>query len=228
MKSKAAMMILFLLFLLLGIGSVHAEESEVAVERNRKGAGLLGQGKIEEALTEFQKAVELNPMDPVARLNLAFTYDRQGQVEEAIEAYKQAIKMDEKNLLAYNNLGVLYNKMGRYDEAIWQLENALSINPSDANTLKNLENAKKNKSIMQERDNQIAELRREVDIQPNNPLALYKLGRLYAFYERKEEAFEWIAKALERGYDDYHNLKMDPALEKIRDDSRFTDLMQSR
>ena len=43
-----------------------------------------------------------------------------------------------------------------------------------------------------------------------------------------EDDVERINKALEKGYTDYHNLKVDPALEKIRDDSRFTDLMQSR
>lgn len=213
------------LFLLLGIGAAHAEDADEAMKRNRRGAELLGQGNMEEALEEFRKAIELNPKDPVARLNVAFVLDGQGMVEEAIAAYKEAIELDPKNLLAYNNLGVLYDKTGRYDEAIWQLENALSINPSDPNTLKNLDNAKKSKAVMLERENQIAELRREVEIQPENPMALYKLGRLYAFYDKREEALEWLGKALEHGYDDNHNLKTDPALDKLREDPRFTEFV---
>ena len=229
MKGSVAITLLCFVTLVVGTGSVPAGESsksaKKSVERNQKGAELLGQGRIEEALYEFQRAVELDPNDPVARLNLAFTYDRQGQGEEAIAAYKQAIEMDPKNLLAYNKLGVLYNKLARYDEAIYEFENALSVNPADTPTLKNLDNAKKNKAIMEGRDNEIAELRREVDIQPDNPVALYKLGRIYAFYDRKDEALEWIGKAREKGYDDLNNLQVDPALKKLRDDPRFAGLI---
>ena len=220
-----ALAIALLLFIGIGVVQAQDESVNVAMKHNREGAELLSQGNMDDALEEFQKAVELNPKDPVAQRNVAYVLDRQGKVEEAIDAYKQAIELDPKNLLAYNNLGVLYDKEGKYDEAIWQLENALSVNPSDPTTLKNLENAKKSKAVMQERENQLAALRREVDIQPENALALYKLGRLYAFFDRKEEALEWLGKALEHGYDDEHNLKTDPALDKLREDARFMDLL---
>jgi len=222
MKKISNMMLVLLLF---GVGTLHAESDE-AVELNREGAALVNQGKMEEASGAFQKAVELDANDPVPRLNLAYTYDRQGRTEEAIAEYRKAIELDPSNLLAYNNLGVLYDKAGKYDEAIGEFQRALEMDPSDANALKNLDNAKKNKAVIQEREGELAELRREVEAKPDDPLALYKLGRLYAFYDKNGEAIKWISKALEMGYDALEYMKFDQALEKLRGDPRFDKLLQ--
>ena len=207
MKILSTMM---LFLFLLGMGTLHAE-SEEAMELNREGAKLIEQGKMEEAMEAFQKAVRLDANDAVPRLNLAYTYDRQGRTEEAIAEYQRAIELSPSNLLAYNNLGVLYDKMGQYDEAIGEFQRALEIDPKDANALKNLVNAKKSKGIIEEREGQFAELRREIEAHPDNPMALYKLGRLYAFYDKKDQAMEWINKALDKGYDDLDYIKLDPS-----------------
>ena len=214
-----------LFFFLLGVGTLRAE-SEEAMELNREGAKLVEQGEMEKALEAFQKAVRLDSNDAVALLNLAYTYDRQGRTEEAIAEYQRAIELSPNNLLAYNNLGVLYDKMGQYDEAIGEFQRALQIDPTDANTLKNLENAKKSRAVIQEREDKIAEAQMEADIHPGNPMALYKLGRLYAFYDKNDQAMEWINKALDKGYDDLDYIKIDPALEKLREDPRFKELLQ--
>ncbi len=215
---------MMLVLFLLGLGTLHAESDE-AVKHNREGAELVEQGKMEEALEAFKKAVESDSNDAVARLNLAYTYDRQGRTEEAIAEYRKAIELSPSNLLAYNNLGVLYDKSGQYDEAIAAYQRALEIDPSDANTLQNLENAKKNKSIVQDREDQIAKARRKAEENPNNPRNLYNLGRLYAFYDKLDQAMEWINKALDKGYDDLDYIKIDPALEKLRGDPRFEKML---
>ena len=221
MKNLSTML---LLLFLLWIGPLHAESDEAA-QHNREGAKLVEQGRMEEALKAFQKAVELDANDAVARLNLAYSYDRQGRPEEAITEYQRAIELSPSNLLAYNNLGVLYDKMGLYDEAIGEFQRALEINPTDVNAVKNLENAKKNKAVIEEREGQIAELRRKVEARPDNPTALYNLGRLYAFYDEKDKAMEWINKALDKGYDNFDYIKLDPALEKLRGDPRLEKML---
>lgn len=215
---------IMLFLFLLWMGPLHAESDEAA-QHNREGVKLVEQGKMEEAMEAFQKAVELDSNDAVARLNLAYTYDRQGRTEEAIAEYQRAIGLSPSNLLAYNNLGVLYDKMGQYDEAIGEFQRALEIDPTEPNALKNLENAKKSKAVIEEREGQFAELRREVEAHPDNPMALYKLGRLYAFYDKKDQAMEWINKALDKGYDDLDYIKLDPALEKLRGDPRFEKML---
>lgn len=210
-----------------GVATVHAA-SEEAVQRNNLGASLLQQGKIEGAVAEFQKAVDLDPKYAAAHLNLAYAYDRQGQADMAIARYQKVIDLQPENLFAHNNLGVLYDKQGRYQEAIAAFEQALQIDPSNATALQNLENAKKSRGIVEEREERFAQARKEVEARPDDPRAAYELGRLHASYGEKDQALEWIAKALELGFDDFKFLKDDPALASLRDDPLFRDLVEGR
>jgi tetratricopeptide (TPR) repeat protein len=99
------------------------------------------------------------------------------------------------NFFARNNLGVLYDKKGQYDLAIVELENALRIEPGNAMALKNLETAKKNQTAVSAREAQILQAERLAQTKPNDPQVSYSLARLYAFYGKKERAYEWLAKA---------------------------------
>ena len=202
--------------------------SDEAVQRNNLGASLLQQGKVDEAVAEFQKALALDPKYTAAQLNLGYAYDRQGRPEEAMAQYQKVIALEPGNLFAHNNLGVLYDKKGRYDEAIREFERVLQIDTSNATALENLENAKRSKGTVQEREERFAQARKEVEARPDDPRAAYNLGRLFASYGKKEQALEWLAKALELGFDDVKFLKDDPALVPLKDDPRFTGLLKGR
>jgi len=202
--------------------------SDEAVQRNNLGASLLQQGKIDEAVAEFQKAVALDPKYTAAYLNLSYAYDRQGRTEEATAQYQKVIALEPGNLFAHNNLGVLYDKKGLYAEAIKEFEQVLQVDPSNATARDNLERAKSSKGIAQEREERFAQARKEVEARPNDPRAAYNLGRLFASYGKKEQALEWLAKALELGFDDVKFLKDDPALVPLKDDPRFTGLLKGR
>ena len=214
-------------FSLLGLVPVQAGSDKVA-ERNKSGVELLKQGKADKAIPEFKKAIELDPDNASVHLNLAYAYDLQGSVEEAIGEYQWAIELGPENHLAHNNLGVLYDKKGLYDEAIGEFDKALQIEPSDSNTLKNLENSKNNKAVIAKRQNQIAEAQKEVQDRPNSPNASYKLARLYALDGKRDEAIEWLDKALKLGFNDLAYLKADTALEGLRDDPVFNSLLDPR
>jgi superkiller protein 3 len=223
-----------LLFILctLSILVQGATESEAAsneaVERNNLGASLLEQGKVDEAIAEFRKAVERNPKYVAAQLNLGYAYDRRGQTEEAMAQYQKVIALEPGNFFAHNNLGVLYDKKGLYEEAAASFGRAVEIDPSNDTASENLERAKRNKGVVKEREDRFAEARRAVEANPNDPRAAYTLGRLFASYGKKEQAFEWLAKALELGFDDVKFLKDDPALVPLQDDPRFTGLLGGR
>lgn len=215
------------LLFLLGMAHVQARSDE-AIERNNLGVELLKQRRVDEAILEFQKAIKLNPDYVTARLNLAHLYDLRGRIEEAMAEYRKAIELEPGNLIVRNNLGVLYGKKGLYDEAIGEFEKVLRIDPTNAAALKNLESAKRNRAVIQERQQQIAKAQKEVEAHPQSPWASYNLARLYAFYGKKDQAIEWLAKALRLGFNDLDYLKADLALEGIRDDPNFTRLLKAQ
>ena len=143
-----------------------------------------------------------------------------------MEAYREAINLQPRNFFAHNNLGVLYDKKGLYDAAIREFETVLAIEPGNSMALKNLETARKNQAAMKVREAQIQQAEREARAKPSDPQASYNLARVYAFYGKKELAYEWLAKALQQGYKDIRYLRSDPALHGIRDERDFQLLLR--
>jgi tetratricopeptide (TPR) repeat protein len=218
---------LFAFAVLLSFSGTALAASEEVVERNNIGVGLLQQGKADAAIAQFQRAISLDSKYFPARLNLAYAYERADRVEEAVQAYREAITLEPGSFFARNNLGVLYDKKGQYDSAIAEFENALKIEPGNAMALKNLETAKKNQTAIKAREAQILQAERLAQAKPNDPQASYSLARLYAFYGKKELAYEWLAKALKQGYKDISYLRSDPALHEIREEREFQLLLRS-
>jgi tetratricopeptide (TPR) repeat protein len=226
-KSRFLISVACVFISFLGASSPRAESDE-AVERNNQGAALLKQGKIDEAIGPLLKAADLNPKDPDARLNLAYAYDRQGRFDDAIVQYQKAIELKPRNSVAHNNLGVLYDKKGLYDEAIREFEAVLKLDPKSATGPKNLETAKKNQSLIQDHEKQIAEALKNAEAQPENSNASYKLARLYAAYGKKDQAIGWLEKALKLGFNDIGYLKVDSALDSLRNEPDYVWLMKGR
>lgn len=218
---------LLALAVLLFLSVTALAASEEAAERNNIGVGLLQQGKADAAIAQFQRAITLDSKYFPARLNLAFAYERADRIDEAIAAYREAVNLEPGNFFARNNLGVLYDKKGQYDAAIVELENALRIEPGNAMGLKNLESAKKNQTAIKAREAQILQAERAAQAKPDDPQASYSVARLYAFYGKKELAYEWLAKALKLGYKDISYLRSDPALHEIHDEREFQLLLRS-
>jgi tetratricopeptide (TPR) repeat protein len=218
---------LFALAVLLSFPGTVFAASEEAVERNSIGAGLLEQGNTDAAIGQFQRALGLDSKYFPARLNLAYAYERADRVEEAVEAYREAITLEPGNFFARNNLGVLYDKKGLYDAAIGEFQAALAIEPGNTMALRNLDTAKRNQTTTKAREAQIQQAEKVAQAKPNDPQASYSLARLYAFYGKKELAYEWLAKALKLGYNDISYLQSDPALHGIRDEREFQLLLRS-
>ncbi|MBU2567857.1 MAG: tetratricopeptide repeat protein [Elusimicrobia bacterium] len=57
-------------------------------------------GKYDEAVEEFKKALKVNPGSPEIFYNLGLVYESRNKPEEAIKMYKKALAIDPKYKLA--------------------------------------------------------------------------------------------------------------------------------
>jgi len=73
---------------------------------------------LERAADQFQQALDRNPLNKVAHLNMGLTRREQGDLDTAIEHYDEAIEIDEDYAKAWNNRGVAYEKKGDLDTAL--------------------------------------------------------------------------------------------------------------
>jgi tetratricopeptide (TPR) repeat protein len=71
------------------------------------GRYLEGEGKVDEAVASFRKAIALDPTSAEPRAELAALYARQDKTREAVDAAEDALKVDPKNREANRVLGTV-------------------------------------------------------------------------------------------------------------------------
>lgn len=94
---------------------------------NNFGVALCEDGKYEQAVAHYEKAIALDNFyqDPLS--NVAVAYTMLGKYEPAIKALKKAIQLCPKYPEAYNNLASVYIDNKNYEEAEENLKKAIEL-----------------------------------------------------------------------------------------------------
>ena len=98
---------------------------------HRKGEALLRLGRIQEALTTFQRVLELDP-GSTEWTAVADTLARLGHDERALSAYAEAIRCNPSNAAAHEGAGRMLLQLGRDEEALNALQTAIRLDPERA------------------------------------------------------------------------------------------------
>lgn len=95
---------------------------------NSRGVELLEKGWLDEAINEFQSAINNTPNCVQSHDNLATTYADKGFLLEALSTYAKALTLDPKNPFALHNLGCFLSNHGR-NLAIKCFKDAAKLEP---------------------------------------------------------------------------------------------------
>ena len=106
---------------------------------NNIGITLARQGRTQEAIDHFNRALELNPHHDEADYNLANALLRLNREDEAVPHYEAALKINPRNTRAHFNLAAVLAHKGRAEEAIVHYNKVLETYPNDPVVHKNLE-----------------------------------------------------------------------------------------
>ncbi|MEE8156085.1 MAG: tetratricopeptide repeat protein [Phycisphaerales bacterium] len=85
-----------------------------------------------QAITHFERAIEVKPQSSAIRHTFADTLLRAGRLEETEAQYREALKLDPENRNALLGLGELAMRENRLEEALRRLSQALGIEPYDS------------------------------------------------------------------------------------------------
>lgn len=120
----------FFLFILLALAFIlnNCYSDIPDNEQFNKAKDYLYQGRLNEAMEEFNKAIKSNPTSPAFSFR-AYVYLLQDNPDQAIADCDKAIEMDSKNTQAYNNRAAAFQKKGDFDKAIADCCRAIQINP---------------------------------------------------------------------------------------------------
>jgi tetratricopeptide (TPR) repeat protein len=86
-------------------------------------------GKLDDAVSSYQKAISLNPNYVEAHNNLGHTLQKQGRLEEAITSFQRALALKPDITEARINLATIYTDLGRFDSAESVLSRVLEFEP---------------------------------------------------------------------------------------------------
>jgi protein O-GlcNAc transferase len=102
------------------------------------GNALASQGKIVQAILNYERALSLRPDYAEAHCNLGNARALQGQTDRAILHYERALSLRPDYAEAHCNLGNARALQGQTDRAILHYERALSLRPDYAEVYSNL------------------------------------------------------------------------------------------
>ncbi len=105
---------------------------------NDLGNVLADRGRLDEAVAQYRKSLEVDPNYTRAHFNLGTALFSQGRYDEAILHYRKALELEPDFALAHHNLAGVLTQQGRFGEAISQYRQALKTQPAFVESQKNL------------------------------------------------------------------------------------------
>ena len=87
-------------------------------------------GRLEEALLEFQRAVQEDPAHERAWRHLSAIYFQMGRYDDAEAPARQCVELAPDDAAVHCNLGVILRKQGKWTEGRDVLLKALRIDPN--------------------------------------------------------------------------------------------------
>ena len=148
--------------------------TESASQHVQAGMAALQAGQQEVAVTEFEKATELDPKDPQSFFGLGIAHIRSKDYGSAIPPLKKALKLDPGLVAAHQPLGYALLAEGYAAEAVTQFEAA---NDKTGLGIAQLE--------VGDLPNAVQSLQSAAAAQPNDPDVMYYLARATGLFSKQ-------------------------------------------
>lgn len=160
---------------------------------NNVASGYMQKGKIEEAITYYQRAIEIDPNYAEAHNNLGVALLQNGRIEEAITHYQEAIHLKPNSAEFQCNLGNAWTRKNAWTDAIAAYQAAIQAKPDYAKAHNNLGATLE---MIGKNDDALAQFDQALQINRNYPEAHYNFGRISAKLGRNDDAAAHLSEAL--------------------------------
>ncbi|MFL6375171.1 MAG: winged helix-turn-helix domain-containing protein [Pyrinomonadaceae bacterium] len=207
------------------------EEFERGIELNSgfaDGHELLGyywevQQQYDKAEVELKNAQRIAPLMGLVNADVAALAYYQHRYGEAIDLFGRVRKLDPDFIPLPFVLAQAYERNGEYDKAIEECRNAATSSPDDPSILTVMGYAYAQAGKKDEAQsvlNKVLAMRKQHYVSP------FMIALLCTGMDKKDEAFEWLNKAYEERDPQLIWVHLDPELDPLHSDPRFTSLTQ--
>ena len=183
---------------------------------------LAGRRRFDEAVAEIRSAQDLDPVSLIVTTDVGAILFLAGRYDEAIDQCRKALELDANFAQAHNILGLIYERQGKYDQWLAEYEKVLTLSgrSDQAATVGRIYAKSGYQGVL---ENRLAELKERAT---SHYVPAFAMAVAYADSGDKDHAFEWLEKAFEERSPRMADLEVMPALQSLRSDRRFTDLVQ--
>lgn len=183
------------------------------------GVTHLRMNQTEKGIDALRKAVEVDPKNKAASLNLGIAYLNAQQPENAVKAFETAVHLNPKDADTLSKLVIGYGALARattdsvkaealFDSAMSACDRALVLNPKDAKLLANAGSLYFNRAIkLSVSDRKDAaktfygsaekHFKMALELDPNDASSVFNLGNCYLQLERYDDALAMFKKTVE-------------------------------
>lgn len=179
--------------------------------------------RFDESLKESRKAQDLDPISATLKAAAAGTLYCAGRYDEAIEELNRTFELDANYPIAHYWMARIYVQKAMYEAAITEFERTISVFGKNPEMSAHLGYVYALSGRKDEAQNVLNELE---DLSSKEYVPSYYRAIVCVGLERKEEAFEWLEKAYQEHDLNLIPLAVDPSLDSLRDDPKFTRLLQ--
>ncbi len=180
-------------------------------------------GKTNEAVTQMEKARELDPLSTRINADLGMAYLSARRYDDAIAQEQKTLELNPKSSGARWIRGMSYQQKKLYGQAIKDYQDALALSPNNPNYLAALGHVYASSGNTEGAHNILDTLFAE---NKKSPVSPFFFALVYAGLNDKEKALEWLQKAYEEKSGSVRYLKMEPRLQNLRNEPRYTTLMK--
>jgi adenylate cyclase len=184
-------------------------------------------GRNDEALSEVERALALDPLSP----RFGFTSGKlrffMRQYDTAIEQYRKTLELDPNLPFAHESLGDAYEKKGMQKEAIAEWVNALTLTGEKEETAilqQTYATSGFDAAVRKSAEKKLEGLNAKIARGEYVPAA--ELVKICIRSGDKEQAFVWLAKAVQERNRLAWELKINPLFDPLRSDPRFEALVE--
>jgi tetratricopeptide (TPR) repeat protein len=177
------------------INAGKSKGSELASRYLDRGLAWQRKGDFDRALSDYNRAIALDPKFGIAYLNRGNVWHRKGQYDQAVADYSTAISLGGSvNLaFAYNNRGNSRRLKGELDDAIFDLSRAIDLDPRYALAYSNRGQAWTSKGKY---DSALADFNKVIELDSTNAETYNNRGVVFDRLNNKDRAIDDFARAI--------------------------------
>ncbi len=174
------------------IDDAHLDERILRIALEERGESHRQMGRHDEALADFNRAIELDPSGAWAIGCRGLVCLALGRYDEALADLARAIELD-PDAAPIGSLGAIYLRMGRYDDALADFNRAIELDPSGAWAIGSRGQVY---LAVGRHDEALADFNRAIELDPSAVWAIAHRGETYRLMGRHDEALANFNRAV--------------------------------